>query len=134
MEQNEFQVRENYPNVVAGSGLELDLFSLIASKEGVLPNQEFAGYACECPTTMGKEVGITVQQLLDAVEDGLVYGLAGDMLMKSYQDMLHEAAMRCHFNDQSLTPWEYTDLQTLTIEQHLKKAGIPLDKCVELKG
>ena len=129
-----FEIKEAYDNVVALSGLELDLFSLIASKEGVLPYRQYAGYACECPTTTNNQVGITVQQLLNAIDDESVHLLVSDMLMESYQKMLHEAAMRCHFNNPNLTPWEYADLQTLTIAQHLEKAGIPLDKHVELKG
>jgi hypothetical protein len=137
MEQNEvfsFDALNNYNSLVEESGLDLDLFTLIASVEGVLPHQGYAGYVCESPTTTNNPVEITVNQLVNALDNGEVYALVGDMLMKSYQDMCHNAAMKCHFNDMSLTPWEYADLETLTIAQHLEKAGIPLDKHVELKG
>lgn len=113
--------------------LDLDLFTLIAYAERVLPDQS-VGHAVFSSTAVAKEpITVVLPQLVDLFLNGDDTFII-DKATEAYARVLHEAAMRCHFNDVNLTPWEYSDLQTLTIEQHLKKAGIPLDKCVELKG
>lgn len=56
------------------------------------------------------------------------------IVSKAYRKMLHNASLKCHFNDVKVTPWEYTELQNETIGEWLVRTNQPMNVCVPLKG
>jgi hypothetical protein len=127
-QENKSMTAEQLNEELTMSNLSMDLKSLISECEFPKGNRSWQySYKNILFAKEVKEMEVTTT-VEEAIED------ITTIIIKAYRKMLHNASLKCHFNDVKVTPWEYAELQNETVGEWLVRTNQPMNVCVPLKG